>query len=44
MNKIIRLQTYLELVQQNIKASTGPLKEFWQRESAKTSRKIESLR
>lgn len=43
MNTIKRLNKYLELVEQALKSSTGPLNEFWQREKKKTSAKIARL-
>jgi len=43
MKDIKRLKIYLELVNKNIAASTGEVKEFWKRELRKTSNKIATL-
>ncbi len=43
MKDIKRLNKYVELVQTNIQGSTGPLKEFWERELRKTNAKIAKI-
>ena len=43
MNKIKKLQVYLEKVNFAIQQSTGEKKLFWQREARKTSNKIQEL-
>ncbi len=43
MKTIERLKIYVELVQKNIQASSGELKEFWLRELKKTESKIGKL-
>ncbi len=43
MDRLKRLNTYLETVKNNINNATGELKLFWQREEKKTAAKIKSL-
>lgn len=43
MSKIKALQDYVDKVKNSLSTSTGPKKEFWERELRKTNAKIQEL-